>query len=73
MPAPRVIADLVERFEQQDDAYKSGQYNEAQLRKEFVDPMFKALGWDMDSLSRIVSTKRIMDRGCENSSVGTTC
>ena len=73
MPAPRVIADLVERFEQQDDAYKSGQYNEAQLRKEFVDPMFKALGWDMDSLSRIVSTKRIMDRGCENSSVGATC
>src|SRR5947207_7718121 len=51
MPAPSVIADLVERFEQQGDAYKSGQYNEAQLRKEFVDPMFKALGWDMENIS----------------------
>jgi hypothetical protein len=46
-----VIADLVERFEQQGDAYKSGQYNEAQLRKEFIDPMFKALGWDMENVS----------------------
>src|SRR5438445_4424984 len=51
MPAPPVIADLVERFEQQGDAYKSGQYNEAQLRKEFIDPMFKALGWDMENIS----------------------
>jgi type I restriction-modification system DNA methylase subunit len=51
MPAPPPIADLVERFEQQGDAYKSGQYNEAQLRKEFVDPMFKALGWDMETIS----------------------
>jgi len=51
MSAPPVIADLVERFDQQSDAYKSGQYNEAQLRKEFVDPMFKALGWDMENIS----------------------
>ncbi len=51
MPAPPVIADLVERFDQQSDAYKSGQYNEAQLRKEFIDPMLKALGWDMENVS----------------------
>src|SRR5205814_3352297 len=51
MTAPSLIADLVERFEQQSEAYKSGQYNEAQLRQEFVDPMFKALGWDMENTS----------------------
>src|SRR5712691_9680630 len=51
MPAPHVIADLAERFQQQGDAYKSGQYNEAQLRQEFVDPMFKALGWDIENVS----------------------
>ncbi len=51
MPALPVIADLVERFEEQGDAYKSGQYNEAQLRQEFIDPMFKALGWDMENVS----------------------
>ena len=46
-----MISDLVERFDQQGEAYKSGQYNEAQLRKEFIDPMFKALGWDMENVS----------------------
>ena len=51
MAAPPVIADLVERFDQQGEAYKSGHYNEAQLRREFIDPMFKALGWDMDNVS----------------------
>ncbi|MEP6686550.1 MAG: type I restriction enzyme HsdR N-terminal domain-containing protein [Verrucomicrobiota bacterium] len=51
MPPPREIADLVERFEQHGDSYRSGVYNEAQLRQEFVDPMFKALGWDMDNIS----------------------
>ena len=28
-----------------------GRYNETQLRREFVDPMFKALGWDMENTS----------------------
>ena len=51
MPAPPVIAHLVERFDQQSDTYKSGHYNEAQLRQEFIDPMFKALEWDMDNVS----------------------
>src|SRR5437879_13893153 len=51
MSAPPIIADLVERFNQQGDAYTSGQYNEAQLRQEFIDPMFKALGWDMENIS----------------------
>jgi hypothetical protein len=47
--APREILDLVARFEQQLEAYKSGQYNETQLRREFLDPFFKALGWDIDN------------------------
>lgn len=49
MPAPREILELIARFEQQLDAYKSGQYNETQLRREFLDPFFKALGWDVDN------------------------
>jgi predicted type IV restriction endonuclease len=49
MPAPREILDLVARFEPQLDAYKSGHYNETQLRREFLDPLFKAIGWDMDN------------------------
>lgn len=47
--APKEILVLVERFGQQHDSYKSAQYNETQLRREFLDPFFKALGWDMDN------------------------
>ena len=49
MSAPKEILRLVDKFKQHLDSYKSGQYNEAQLRSEFLDPFFKALGWDMDN------------------------
>jgi len=49
MSASKEILRLVDQFERNLDSYKSGQYNEAQLRKEFLDPFFKALGWDMDN------------------------
>jgi type I restriction-modification system DNA methylase subunit len=47
MPAPEIIRQLVERFEENRDAYRSGRYNEAQLREEFLNPFFEALGWDL--------------------------
>ena len=49
MTAPQEIVELVERFEDNLAAYTSGNYNEAQLRREFIDPFFKALGWDIDN------------------------
>ena len=49
LAAPKEIADLVERFESNKESYKSGHYNETQVRREFVDPFFKALGWDIDN------------------------
>jgi hypothetical protein len=47
MPAPESIRQLVERFDQHRDAYRAGKYNETQLRREFLDPFFEALGWDV--------------------------
>ncbi len=49
MPPPAAILDLVARFGQQLATYKTGIYNETQLRRDFLDPLFKALGWDMDN------------------------
>jgi hypothetical protein len=49
MSAPQEIFDLIARFEQHVEAYKAGQYNETQLRRDFLDPFFKALGWDVDN------------------------
>lgn len=49
MAAPKEILDLRERFDRNRETYRSGNYNETQLRREFLDPFFKALGWDMDN------------------------
>lgn len=47
MSAPDIIKSLVERFERNRDQYRSGRYNETQLRREFLDPFLEALGWDV--------------------------
>lgn len=47
MPAPESIVQLVDHFTQHMDAYRSGKYNEAQLRNEYLNPFFEAMGWDM--------------------------
>lgn len=44
---PDKVKELVERFERHIHEYKSTKYNEAQLREEFINPFFKALGWDI--------------------------
>jgi hypothetical protein len=43
------IATLVERFSEQLTSYKKSDYNETQTRLEFINPFFKALGWDVDN------------------------
>jgi predicted type IV restriction endonuclease len=46
---PQEVRELVERFDRNRDAYRSPSYNETQLRREFLDPFFVALGWDIDN------------------------
>jgi len=38
------ISQLVERFDEQRASYKKSDYNEALVRRDFIDPFFKALG-----------------------------
>jgi hypothetical protein len=49
MPAPMEIPELVARFDNNREAYRSIHYNETQLRREFLDPFFEALGWDVNN------------------------
>lgn len=49
MAIPETTLELIDRFNRNRDAYLSGAYNEFQLRKEFLDPFFEALGWDMQN------------------------
>ncbi|MBC8186442.1 restriction endonuclease subunit M, partial [candidate division KSB1 bacterium] len=49
MTLPQKIFKLVEKFNLHAEAYKQGRYNETMVRREFIDPLFKALGWDIDN------------------------
>ena len=49
MPVPLKIVELVKKFEEHQESYRSGAYNEAQVRQEFINPFFKELGWDIDN------------------------
>src|SRR3989339_1602258 len=49
MSVPQELPELVERFNTNREAYRSGQYNETQLRREFIDPFFQLLGWDVNN------------------------
>ena len=62
MGAPNEIVDLVNRFQEQYDSYRSPSYNETQLRREFVDPFFKALGWDVDNAQGYATWQAANDR-----------
>nr|QNO53354.1 hypothetical protein KFLEFLPM_00007 [Methanosarcinales archaeon ANME-1 ERB6] len=47
--AKQKLRELVERFRRNLDVYKKSAYNEAQVRREFIDPFFEALGWDVSN------------------------
>jgi len=44
-----VLDSLLIRFRANLDSYQSANYREAQLRQEFLDPLFASLGWDMEN------------------------
>lgn len=47
MSTPSSILALVERFDADRDYYRSQRYKETEARREFIDPLFEALGWDV--------------------------
>ncbi len=49
MSIAQEISELIDRFDRNREAYHSSQYNEIQLRREFIDPFFEALGWDVNN------------------------
>jgi type I restriction-modification system DNA methylase subunit len=49
MAAPSEIVKLVERFDRNREQYLSPGYNETELRQEFLNPFFSALGWDIEN------------------------
>ena len=44
-----IVKELVDRFTEHKVEYKKTDYGETATRREFIDPLFKALGWDIDN------------------------
>ena len=49
MGAPDKIKSLVESFHRNIDDYKVGRKNETELRREYLDPFFTELRWDVEN------------------------
>jgi len=44
-----LLDSKVDRFDRDRAVFQSGDYKEEQLRLEFLNPLFEALGWDVSN------------------------
>ena len=63
MTARQEIQELVAKFERGRALYGNPNYNEAQLRQEFVNPFFRALGWDVSDSKQVLHEARLRSGG----------
>jgi len=56
--AYKEIEKLINRFAEQETFYKQPTYNETETRRDFIDPFFNALGWDIDNKKGLLPTER---------------
>ena len=49
MPAPQKVLELVQLFDRNAAEYRAPDFKEANVRVQFIDPLFKVLGWDMEN------------------------
>ena len=49
---------LVAAFERGLPEFKSSGYVEAQLRDDFLNPLFRALGWDLENQAGLIQSER---------------
>ena len=67
-----MIRDLVEKYIGDREHYLSSSYNEAQLRSDFLDPLFELLGWDIKNKTRRPTNERevILEEPLKNLAAG---
>lgn len=46
---PDAVLRLIDKFQRQSESLKSPEYNETQLRIDYINPLFRELGWDLDN------------------------
>ena len=72
MRAPKEVEDLVKNFKTNIEAHKSGRYNEEQLRTDYLNPFFIALGWDVSNQAGKIEAYRdvLMEAGVNKKNSG---
>ncbi len=55
------LSRLVDKFDRDYPQFVASTYNEATLRNEFLDPFFRALGWDVGNINGLIHTEREVD------------
>ena len=72
MRAPKEVEDLVKNFKTNIKAHKSGKYNEEQLRTDYLNPFFIALGWDVSNQAGKIEAYRdvLMEAGVNKKNSG---
>ena len=62
---PSAIRELVDKFAEHHETYHRPGYNETQLRQDFLDPFFEALGWDVTNRQGYAESYRdvILEQG----------
>jgi predicted type IV restriction endonuclease len=56
--AKRTIQEIINRFKSNQYEYESSEYIESQLRTDFIDELFKALGWDIINKNKLSRLQR---------------
>jgi len=57
--AKNKIQDLVKKYEAVKASGKIGKYTEEDTKKDFICPLFKALGWDVDDRNEVTAEEQI--------------
>lgn len=52
MSVRKEVQDLIERFDDNREEFRSPEYKERRVRGDFIDPLLEALGWDVHNLQR---------------------
>ena len=52
------VCRLAACFERGFQAFTAADYSEARLRQDFLDPFFRALGWDLENKLGLVQARR---------------
>ncbi|MGP2655445.1 Eco57I restriction-modification methylase domain-containing protein [Malaciobacter sp. WC5094] len=68
------INELIKKYDENKEYYQTSQYNETQLRTDFLDPFFELLGWDIRNTNGKATNERevLLEEGIKEDTYSST-